>query len=227
MVISFACCRFLLYAASLAFVCSPTSVEAFTGHATLFTAVKPTGVSLLRARATPSRGEWKLGTGVRLNTLTRSQHIISLSALSEDAEASSTPEEAAPKLPFRERWATIFPKQEGDKLPFRQRLAKMGLACVLSYGFVSNINSVVTTAIAWFVFAKRVSIDCEQLNDKSPTTLHFTDLRSCYRRLDSRLSHRVNGSLSWPYTLVSGSSTTLSAPPVLPWLWESVPTLTR
>jgi hypothetical protein len=92
-----------------------------------------------------------------MNALKRGQPIMSLSAAStEDEEAPPTPEEPASKLTFRERWTKVFPKQEGDQIPFRQRLAKMGLAMVLSYGFVSNINSVVTTAIAWFVFAKRV-----------------------------------------------------------------------
>ena len=31
-------------------------------------------------------------------------------------------------------------KDAEENVPFRQRLAKMGLACVLSYGFVSNMN---------------------------------------------------------------------------------------
>lgn len=62
------------------------------------------------------------------------------------------------KLTLRQRWARAFPKRKDDDLPMKQKLAKMGLACVLSYGFVSNLNAVITTAIAWFVFAKRVSI---------------------------------------------------------------------
>ena len=69
----------------------------------------------------------------------------------EEAEASTT------KLTLRERWAKAFPKKKEDDLPFRQRLAKMGLACVLSYGFVSNMNAGITTGLSWFVFAKRVS----------------------------------------------------------------------
>ena len=77
-----------------------------------------------------------------------------------DADASTPSEEkevSASKLTFRERWEKAFPKREGDELPFRQRLAKMGLACVLSYGFVANMNAGITTGLAWFAFAKRVS----------------------------------------------------------------------
>ena len=38
-----------------------------------------------------------------------------------------------------------------DKLTFRQRLAKMGLATILSYGFVSNMSYAVTVSCAWYI----------------------------------------------------------------------------
>jgi hypothetical protein len=43
-----------------------------------------------------------------------------------------------------------------DGLTFRQRLTKMGLATVLSYGFVSNMSYGVTVSIAWYIFSKQV-----------------------------------------------------------------------
>ena len=112
-------------------------------------------------RTRPSR---KL-SGLQYQVWTPSQ-VLPSSALyssesSDDDETSTTPQDeesgSTTKLTFRERWAKIFPQNEGEKLPFRQRLAKMGLACVLSYGFVSNMNAGITTGLAWFVFAKRVS----------------------------------------------------------------------
>ena len=78
---------------------------------------------------------------------------VDISETTETAEEEIT---ASSKLSFREIWEKAFPKKEGEKLPFRQRLAKMGLACVLSYGFVSNMNAGITTGLSWFVFAKKV-----------------------------------------------------------------------
>jgi hypothetical protein len=46
------------------------------------------------------------------------------------------------------------PKEDG--LTFRQRLAKMGLATVLSYGWVSNMSYGVSVSTAWYIFSKRV-----------------------------------------------------------------------
>lgn len=42
-----------------------------------------------------------------------------------------------------------------DKLTFRQRLAKMGLNCVLSYGFVSNMSYCVSVSAAWYIFCRK------------------------------------------------------------------------
>lgn len=90
--------------------------------------------------------------------------VASSSSSSDDDNMSSSKNDddddlTSRKLTFRERWAKAFPKKETDeeRLPLRQRLAKMGLACVLSYGFVSNLNAGITTSVAWFLFSKRVS----------------------------------------------------------------------
>ena len=76
----------------------------------------------------------------------------SLYASESSEDASTTPSEVKeetmaadgteePKLSWRQRVGKRFSKNDGEeKVPFRQRLAKMGLACVLSYGFVSNMN---------------------------------------------------------------------------------------
>ena len=63
------------------------------------------------------------------------------------------------KLSFGQRVRKYFSPDDG--LSFRQRLAKMGLSCMLSYGWVSNMSYCVTVSVAWFIFSKQVSyIDC-------------------------------------------------------------------
>jgi hypothetical protein len=42
-------------------------------------------------------------------------------------------------------------ESDGKKLTFRQRLAKMGLATILSYGFVSNMSYAITVSCAWYI----------------------------------------------------------------------------
>ena len=104
--------------------------------------------------------EQVLPSSALFSSASSSSSSIDDDADTSDADASTPSEEkevSASKLTFRERWEKAFPKREGDELPFRQRLAKMGLACVLSYGFVANMNAGITTGLAWFAFAKRVS----------------------------------------------------------------------
>lgn len=91
-----------------------------------------------------------------------------------DALLSTPADNDKSKLTFRQRLSKVFSKkdviEEDEKLPLRQRLAKMGLACVLSYGFVSNMNYSITISLSWFVFSKRVrtcvslSIDGQSIN---------------------------------------------------------------
>jgi hypothetical protein len=47
-------------------------------------------------------------------------------------------------------------KPVDDGLTFRERLGKMGLAAVLSYGWVSNMSYCVSVSLAWFIFSKQV-----------------------------------------------------------------------
>jgi hypothetical protein len=56
-------------------------------------------------------------------------------------------------------WQSVrsaYTNGSSDGLTFRQRLAKMGLATVLSYGWVSNMSYGVTVSTAWYIFSKRV-----------------------------------------------------------------------
>jgi hypothetical protein len=45
-----------------------------------------------------------------------------------------------------------------DGLTFRQRLTKMGLATMLSYGFVSNMSYAVTVSCAWYIYSCRTNL---------------------------------------------------------------------
>jgi len=80
---------------------------------------------------------------------------------SDGGEGSAAGEESSEKAKkkslaksFRDALTGINKNDEG--LTFRQKLGKMGLAAVLSYGWVSNMSYCVTVSIAWFIFSKRV-----------------------------------------------------------------------
>ena len=49
----------------------------------------------------------------------------------------------------------IKPKSS-ENLTTKELLAKMGMSCFLSYGFVSNLSYCVSISLAWFGFAKKV-----------------------------------------------------------------------
>eukprot|EP00977_Amphora_coffeiformis_P013587 scaffold3591_cov159-Amphora_coffeaeformis.AAC.10 len=112
-----------------------------------------------------SKCVFPVDTAISSHTLHISSSALYV-ASSKDDDASLSDDEdddsstSTSKLTFRERWAKAFPKkeEEGEKLPLRQRLAKMGLACVLSYGFVSNLNAGITTGVAWFLFSKKTGL---------------------------------------------------------------------
>lgn len=90
--------------------------------------------------------------------------LLSLSSPPTDG-ARGDPEETAAdgsaskkqKTGLRKRLASYFKSSESDDgLTFRQRLAKMGLATVLSYGWISNTNAMILVASAWYVFCAKV-----------------------------------------------------------------------
>jgi hypothetical protein len=67
----------------------------------------------------------------------------------EDSEKAST---------FRARLKKLWVKDKDDGLSTRQRLAKMGLAAVLSYGWVSNVSYAICVSIAWYGFSKKTGL---------------------------------------------------------------------
>lgn len=134
-----------------------------------------------------------------------------------------------------------------DGLTFKQRLAKMGLATMLSYGWVSNMSYSVTVSVAWYIFSKQVrtrlfySLSFTRSLTKTflcPLTLvylyMYVPLDKCWcknkklaknRRVSVPL-HRVSGRVSWLSMLVFGSLITLSDPSEWPCRWRSVQSLT-
>ena len=109
-----------------------------------------------------------------------------------------------------------------DGLTFRQRLTKMGMAAVLSYGWVSNMSYSVTVSLAWYIFSKRVRSvtsviffvliivpECLQYV-KLSTWLCFISPFSC-RRLVSVPWLLDSGKDSWLFTLGSIYSITSCA----------------
>lgn len=61
-------------------------------------------------------------------------------------------------ISFRERIRKLWVKDDDDGLTTRQRLAKMGLAAVLSYGWVSNVSYAICVSIAWYGFSKKTGL---------------------------------------------------------------------
>ena len=63
------------------------------------------------------------------------------------------------KVSFGKRIGSYFKSsEEDDGLTFRQRLAKMGLATVLSYGWISNTNAMILVSAAWYAFSAKVCV---------------------------------------------------------------------
>jgi hypothetical protein len=62
---------------------------------------------------------------------------------------------------LREKIVSIYRtanRRAEDGLTFRQRLTKMGLATMLSYGFVSNMSYAVTVSCAWYIYSCRTNL---------------------------------------------------------------------
>uniref|UniRef100_A0A7S3Z103 Uncharacterized protein n=1 Tax=Lotharella globosa TaxID=91324 RepID=A0A7S3Z103_9EUKA len=59
------------------------------------------------------------------------------------------PNEKPGKVTLKDRFKNLFQKMNLD----RKRMAELGLGCLLSYGFVSNINVGILTSIAWGSFS--------------------------------------------------------------------------
>lgn len=58
---------------------------------------------------------------------------------------------------IQQLYITDNKNNDEKKLSTKEKLAKMGIAAVLSYGWVSNMSYSVTVSMAWYIFSKRVS----------------------------------------------------------------------
>jgi hypothetical protein len=80
----------------------------------------------------------------------------------KDGETSSETDidesDSEKSISFRERIRKLWVKDDDDGLTTRQRLAKMGLAAVLSYGWVSNVSYAICISIAWYGFSKKTGL---------------------------------------------------------------------
>ena len=93
-----------------------------------------------------------------LSRSSRNHRRISLSAEVPSDEASDERNEKG-NISLKKRVSAYFRGSEKDDgLTFRQRLGKMGLATVLSYGWISNTNAMALVAAAWYVFSVKVRI---------------------------------------------------------------------
>ena len=186
----------------------------------------------------------------RFNTISRVPSLWAAEA--EDAEPKSTEEETTEPQPteetiessdslensaanstsnaveteklniFQRAMKYVRGNKENDGLTFRQRMAKMGLAVVLSYGWVSNMSYCVCMSIAWFIFAKQVRYltGGSVLPTCSALILESGCIRFLFHRLVSHHWPLVNGKSSWPYMPVFMCSTTLFVPSDWQPLWR-------
>lgn len=79
---------------------------------------------------------------------------VTTSTVTTDATATTTTTTTNTGGSMPQRWyrSIVSMYQPRDtSLTFRQRLAKMGLATILSYGFVSNMSYAVTVSCAWYI----------------------------------------------------------------------------
>lgn len=78
------------------------------------------------------------------------------SSVEDTTSASDAPDDGSAKLTFRERISKLWWKNDDSSLTTRQRLQKLGVAAVLSYGWVSNVSYAICVSLAWFGFSKKV-----------------------------------------------------------------------
>jgi len=101
---------------------------------------------------------------VSLSKKTRCLPALTSSVPSDDSSASEEskddePEESSEVAADDTSTKTLWKRTKNyfagpdDGLTFRQRLAKMGLATVLSYGWVSNMSYSICISLAWYGFS--------------------------------------------------------------------------
>ena len=98
------------------------------------------------------------GCGTRDTMFETPRRTIIFSSPSEEISDGEYKQE---KAGLRKRFSSYI-KGGGtdDGLTFKQRLGKMGLATVLSYGWISNANAMILVAAAWYVFSVQVCYHC-------------------------------------------------------------------
>lgn len=98
-------------------------------------------------------------TATNRPVIRRSTTLRDVSKTDEDAENrwSTKPPSDALQLTLSQRIKKYFSPPD-DGLTFRQRLAKMGLAAVLSYGWVSNMSYCVSVSAAWYIFSSQTGL---------------------------------------------------------------------
>lgn len=82
-----------------------------------------------------------------------------LASTAEEGSQEEAVDVGKPKAGLGKRIASYFKGSDADDgLTFRQRLAKMGLATVLSYGWISNTNAMVLVSAAWYAFCAKTGM---------------------------------------------------------------------
>jgi len=145
----------LLLAVSL-LVTTPLQGNAFSLQSppTTATRLTPTRMPFALSRSPKST---KIAT---ITQKTSEKSFVPLWSTEEDGDAgASSKDDSGNKLSqIKKKLGSYFKSSEKDDgLTFRQRLAKMGLATVLSYGWISNTNAMILVAAAWYVFSAKVS----------------------------------------------------------------------
>jgi hypothetical protein len=74
-----------------------------------------------------------------------------------DAKTKEGTEALSPLQKLRRTIASYYTPPD-DGLTVRQRLAQLGLAALLSYGWVSNMSYCVTVSCAWYIFSCRTGL---------------------------------------------------------------------
>jgi hypothetical protein len=157
-------------------------LASLSGSCTPFSVAGPTNaVKSVTFKPIPSHRHGKasahvacIGAGCNTRRLSLSSHPTD-GAL-RDPEDSDGNASKTQRTGLRKRLASYFNSSESDDgLTFRQRLAKMGLATVLSYGWISNTNAMILVAAAWYVFCAKVGSSREVIQTLSNIT--------CYRSI--------------------------------------------
>jgi hypothetical protein len=119
-----------------------------------FSTVNPRVCSVVTPPTTISAGRTFQHSESSLRPRSR---LISLSSSDSSDEKSGDEDVVEAKVGIRKRISSYFRgSEQDDGLTFRERLAKMGLATVLSYGWISNTNAMILVSAAWYAFASKV-----------------------------------------------------------------------